>query len=71
MKSESVSVKPKTWFVWYLLKNRLNTNPEIMIIQALTRKVISGLKYRPEIIPIHNGRPIRRNGISLCSTVCS
>jgi hypothetical protein len=53
------------------LKNRLNTNPEIIIIQALTRKVISGLKYRPEIIPKHNGRPIRRNGISLCSTVCS
>jgi hypothetical protein len=57
--------------VRYLLKNRLNENPEKMIIEAITRKVVSGLIYRPEIIPIHNGRPIRRNGISLCSTVRS
>lgn len=27
-----------------------------------------GWKMRPVIMPRHRGRPIRRNGISLCST---
>jgi hypothetical protein len=52
------------------LKKRLNRRPAEIIAEDKTRKVMSGLKKRPEIIPAHNGRPIRRNGISLCSTVC-
>jgi hypothetical protein len=56
---------------WYFVKRRLAGNPIIKIIITVTRKAIPGSKYRPEMIPAQKGRPIRRNGISLCSTVCS
>jgi hypothetical protein len=65
LKSAIVSVIPKILLLRYLLKKMLRKNPETIIIPAHTRKVLSGLKYRPEITPAHRGRPIRRNGISL------
>lgn len=43
----------------------LNKKPENRIIKVTDRKIGSGLKYKPEIIPAQNGRPIRRKGISL------
>jgi len=63
--------KPNKRLVWYLLKKRLIMNPEQIMTAIRNRKRISGLIQRPEIIPAHKGRPIRRNGISLCSTVRS
>ena len=65
MNSDIVSVKPNILLLRYLLKYMLKRNPETMKIQAHSRKVKSGLKYRPEMTPAHRGRPIRRNGISL------
>jgi len=44
---------------------------QAMINAAKTPEYLPGIIYRPEITPKDNGRTIRRNGISLWSTVCS
>jgi len=44
MKSDTVRVYPKIWFVRCLLKKRLRMNPVIIAIVVINRKVISGLK---------------------------
>jgi len=63
--------KPYSGLTIRLLKNRLAMKPVITIIVKTPSKPGPGVKQRPEIIPKQNGRPIRRKGISLFSTVCS
>ena len=71
MKREIVREYPKIVFGFTFLENRLAVNPDIIITATVTRNTVSGFIYRPEMTPPHNGKPIRRNGISLCSTVRS
>lgn len=71
MKSEIVRQHPNNMLSRYFVKRRLAVKPENKTTVAVTRKMVPGSINRPEMIPAQNARPIRRNGISLCSTVCS
>jgi hypothetical protein len=65
------STTPKMEFVSLLLKKTEIINPAKQIITSRIIVVVPGFTYNLEIMPKHNGTQIRRNGISLCSTVCS
>jgi hypothetical protein len=71
MRRKNEKAAPKIILVMLLLKKNDSINPDMAAIIRIMHECKPGCIYVPEIMPKHNGRQIRRNGISLVSTVCS
>jgi hypothetical protein len=58
-------------FVRRWLNKRLIQKQKRIRVAAAIKNTLPGFRYNPHTVPAHNGRTIRRKGISLYSTARS